>query len=66
MTGPDPLTPNERKLLEEAREDSAPTGAPDPRPKTNLRRQTRRVIAIVDRLTGRSPCPQDEPNESDT
>jgi hypothetical protein len=56
---PDPLTIAERRLVDNAREDSAPTGESEGRPPTDIRRETRRLIAIIDRLTGRLPSPQD-------
>jgi hypothetical protein len=46
----DVLDPGERALLDEARVNAEPTGDEDNRSKSALRRQVRRLLAIIDKL----------------
>ncbi len=44
------LTPTETKIVEVIRAQAEPTGEEDIRTKSELRREQRRLIAIIDRL----------------
>jgi hypothetical protein len=46
----DILSPAERALIEETRENAAVTGEQDDRNKSDLRRGQRRLLAIIDKL----------------
>lgn len=46
------LTPQEQALIAELRANARPTGEDDARRKSDLRRGQRRLLAIIDRLTG--------------
>lgn len=46
------LTPQEQALIAELRANAEPSGADDGRTKSELRRGQRRLLAIIDRLTG--------------
>lgn len=49
------LTPQERALVEDVRNNAAVTGERDTRAPSELRREQRRLIAIIDRLVPPDP-----------
>lgn len=46
------LTPKEQKIINVIRREAAPTGHSDDRTKSELRREQRTLLAIIDRITG--------------